>query len=124
MVVPRKDGKIRFCVDYRQWKAATKTDSYLVPRMDECIASPTEARILTSLDCNSGYWQVEVDQPDGNRTTFPSHFGLYCLMRMPFGLRNARARFQRALDILLLRDKWQFGLVYLDDVNLYTHIFE
>ena len=118
--VPKKDGTLRFCVDYRKLNAVTKRDSYPIPRMDECIDSLGEATIFTTLDCNDGYWQVPVADADKDKTTFTSHSGLYRFLRMPFGLKNAPATFQRAVDIILSRVKWQYALVYLDDVIVYS----
>ena len=118
--VPKKDGTLRFCVDYRRLNAVTKRDAYPLPRMDECIDSLGEATIFSTLDCNSGYWQIEIDDRDKDKTTFTSHSGLFRFLRMPFGLRNAPATFQRAVDIILSKVKWQFALVYLDDVIIYS----
>ena len=118
--VPKKDGTMRFCVDYRRLNAVTVRDSYPLPRMDECIDSLGDATVFTTLDCNSGYWQVEVAEEDRDKTTFASHCGLYRFIRMPFGLKNAPATFQRAVDIILSRVKWETALVYLDDVIIYS----
>jgi len=120
VIVPKKDGSSRFCVDYRRLNAVTIKDAYPIPRMDDCIDSLGEATIFTTLDCNSGYWQIPVAQEDKDKTAFASHVGSYQFIRMPFGLTNAPATFQRALDILLAGVKWQFCLVYLDDVIIFS----
>ena len=101
MFVPKKDGPIRFCVDYLLLYVVTKKDSYPLPRMDECIDSLGEATIFSTLDCNAGYWQVFIAPEDLERTAFVCHEGAYEYERMPFGLTNAPATFQRALDIIL-----------------------
>ena len=118
--VHKKDGTMRFCVDYRKLNAVTVRDSYPLPRMDECIDSFGDATVFTTLDCNSGYWQVEIAEEDRDKTKFASHSGLYRFLRMPFGLKNAPATFQRAVDIILSRVKWETALVYLDDVIFYS----
>jgi hypothetical protein len=90
--------------------------TYPLPRMDECIDSLGGATVFTTLDCNSGYWQIPVHPEDQDKTTFTSHYGIYRFLRLPFGLRNAPATFQRAIDIILSGVKWKTCLVYLDDV--------
>jgi len=116
VLVPKKDGTLRFCVDYRLLNVVTKKDSYPLPRMDECIDSLGEATIFSTLDCNAGYWQVAIAPEDREKTAFVCHEGAYQYKRMPFGLTNAPATLQRALDIFLSGVKWQSCLIYLDDV--------
>ncbi len=106
VLVPKSDGSLRFCVDYRRLNALTIRDSYPLPRMDECIDSPGEATIFTASDCNSGYWQIPIDPSNRDKTTFKSHFGTYRFVRMPFGVRNAPATFPRAIDDILSVVKW------------------
>ena len=118
--VPKKDGTKRFCVDYRRLNAVTKPDAYPLPRIDECIDSLGEAMIFTTLDANAGYWQIAVAPEDRDKTTFTCHSGTYRYTRMPFGLRNAPATFQRALDIILSGVRWQTCLIYLDDVIVFS----
>ena len=84
------------------------------------IDSFGEAAIFRTLDCNSGYWQIPIAEEDKEKTAFTAHVGSYQFIRMPFGLTNAPATFQRALDILLSGVKWQFCLVYLDDVIIFS----
>lgn len=117
---PKKDGSLRFCVDYRRLNAVTVRDSYPIPRMDECIDSLGDERVFSTLDCNSGYWQVQIPEQDRDKTTFVTHHGLFQYTHMPFGLRNAPATFQRAMDIVLSSVKWNFCLVYLDDIVVFS----
>ena len=91
VLVPKKDGTLRFCVDYRLLDVVTKKDSYPLPRMDECIDSLIEATIFSTLDCNAGYWQVAIAPEDREKTAFVCHEGAYQNKRMPFGLTNAPA---------------------------------
>ena len=120
VLVAKPDGSTRFCVDYRRLNAITVRDSYPLPRMDECIDSLGDANIFTTLDCNSGYWQIPVRPEDREKTTFTSHEGLYRFLRMPFGLRNAPATFQRFVDITLSGLTWKTCLVYLDDIIVFS----
>jgi Reverse transcriptase (RNA-dependent DNA polymerase) len=101
VLVAKPDGSLRFCVDYRRLNAITAPDTYKLPRMDECIDSLGEAVVFTTLDCNSGYWQIPVEPADREKTAFTSHLGIYQFRRLPFGLRNAPSTFQRAIDIIL-----------------------
>jgi hypothetical protein len=105
-MVPKPDGSLRFCVDYRKLNAITVSDTYPLPRINECIDSLGEAAIFTTLDCNSGYWQIPVEPADRDKTTFTSHYGIYRFIRLPFGLRNAPGTFQRAVDIILSGPAW------------------
>ena len=124
VLVSKKDGSLRFCVDYRRLNAKTLTDAYPLPRMDDCIDSLGDAVVFTTLDCNSGYWQLPVAQEHQDKTSFTSHFGTFRYTRMPFGLKNAPATFQRALDINLFGARWQICLVYLDDVIVFSQDLE
>jgi Reverse transcriptase (RNA-dependent DNA polymerase) len=73
VLVPKPDGSMRFCIDYRRLNALTVKDSYPLPRMDEWIDSLGDAKIFSTLDCNSGYWQIPVHPDDQDKTTFTSH---------------------------------------------------
>ncbi len=121
VLVPKTDSTPRFCVDYRKLNAKNIRDSYPIPRMDDCIDSLGGAKVFSTLDCNSGYWQIPIAEKDRDKTAFVPHMGSNRFMRMPFGLTHAPATFQRALDILLSGVKWQFCLVYLDDVIIYSN---
>ena len=87
--------------------------------MEDCIDSLGEARLFTTLDALWGYWQVPIAERDRVKTTFTSHMGTFRYKRMPFGLRNAPATFQRALDIILSGVRWKTCLVYIDDVVIF-----
>lgn len=94
-------------------------DSYPLPRMDECIDSLGDAKYFSTLDCNSGFWQIPMRQEDRDKTTFTCHAGEYRFKKMPFGLCNAPATFQRTLDIVLSRYCWKSCLIYLDDIFVF-----
>lgn len=93
---------------------------HLLLRMDECINSLGEATVFTTLDRSSEYWQAGIAKKDRDKTKFASHCVLYRFLCMLFGLKNAPATFQRAVDIILSRAKWETAHVYLDDVIIYS----
>jgi len=120
VIVPKKNGKARFCVDHRRLNNITKKDAYPLPRMEDCLESLGYAQVFTSLDCTAGYWRVPLRKDDQEKTAFTTHCGIYHWLSMPFGLTNAPATFQRALDIILSGLKWQICLVYSDDVMIFS----
>jgi len=120
VTVPKKNGKARFCVDYRRLNNITKKDAYPLPRMKDCLDSLGDAQVFTSLDCTAGYWKVPLRKKDQEKTAFTTNCGIYHLLSMPFGLTNAPATFQRALDIFLSGLERQICLVYLDDVIIFS----
>jgi len=107
VIVPKKNGKSRFCVDYRRLNNITKKDAYPLTRMEDCLDSFVEAQVFTSLDCTAGYWQVPLRKDDQEKTALTTHSGINHSLSMPFGLTNAPATLQRALDIILSGLKWQ-----------------
>ena len=89
LLVPKPDGAPRFCVDYRRLNAVTVKDSYPLPRMDECLDTLGDAQWFTTLDAQSGNWQVPVHPDDRHKTAFVCHYGCWQFRRIPFGLCNA-----------------------------------
>jgi len=116
----KKDGTFRFCVDYRKINSITSRDVYPLPRMDDIFDSMQGAKYFSSFDFLSGYWQIEMDEHDKEKTGFITIYGLFEWNVMPFGLSNSPSTFQRAMDELLRRFKWNFCLVYIDDVIIYS----
>lgn len=88
--------------------------------MDECNDSTGDAQLFSILNANSGYWQIEVDKPDRERTAFMSHYGVHQVTRMPFGLKSAPATVTRIMYIMLFNVKWQLTLVYRDDNAIFS----
>ena len=116
VLVRKKDGGVRFCVDYRKLNQITKLDEFPLPRIDDTLDLLSGARYFTALDLASGYWQVRMDPTSREKTAFTTYSGLYEFNKMPFGLVNAPATFQRLMESVLsglARDKC---LVYLDDI--------
>jgi len=117
---PKPDGSVRFCIDDGKLNLMTIKDAYPIPRMDECIDSLGDARVFCTLDCNAGFWQKPVAEEDKHLKNLTCHSGAWQCVRLPFGLCNAPATFQRAMDVILAVVNWQISLVYLDDVIVFS----
>jgi len=88
--------------------------------MDDCFDSLGDAQFFSTLDCNAGYWQIPISEQDKPKTAFTCHCGTYQSTRLPFGLCNAPATFQRSIVMILSGVKWQNVLVYLDDLIIFS----
>jgi len=124
VLVPKPDGTMRFCVDYRRLNEGKVRNVYPLPRMDDFIDVLGDAEVFSTLVCNSGYWQIPVADEDRDKTTFACHEGAFRYIRLPFGLSNAPATFQRDIDMILGGLKWKSCLVYLDDIIVFSQSAE
>lgn len=124
VLVPKKDGSSRLCVDYRRLNAVTQKDAYPFPSVDDIVSNLGGARYFSTLDASKGYLQVEMRRGDECKTAFTCHRGLYEFVRMPFGLSGSPSTFQRLIDRVLGDAKWQHALAYLDDIVIYSRTFE
>jgi hypothetical protein len=124
VLVKKKNGEWRFCVDYRKLNKVTRKDVYPLPRIDDALDCLAGAKIFSMMDLKSGYWQIEVDEKDREKTAFVTSDGLYEFKVMPFGLCNAPATFERMMDAVLRGLKWNICLCYLDDVIVYASNFQ
>ncbi|UYV79552.1 K02A2.6-like [Cordylochernes scorpioides] len=124
VLIRKKDGSWRFCVDYRRLNKITKKDVYPLPRIDDTLDCLRGARFYSSMDLQSGYWQIDVEESDREKTAFITPDGLYEFKVMPFGLCNAPATFKRMIDNLLKGLKWTICLCYLDDIIVFSDGFE
>ncbi|UYV71389.1 hypothetical protein LAZ67_8002928, partial [Cordylochernes scorpioides] len=123
ILVKKRDGKYRFCVDYRKLNDVTVKDVYPIPRIDEVLDTLQGSKYFSVIDLKSGYWQVEVEEKDKEKTAFTTAHGLYEFNVMPFGLCNAPATFERNMENMLGNLRWQICLCYLDDVIIYSSDF-
>src|SRR2546421_3442906 len=124
VIIDKKDGSKRFCIDFRKVNDITKTDAHPLPRIDDLLEQFRTARYFSSMDLASGYWQVEMDEQDKEKTAFTCHLGLYEFNVMPFGLKNAPATFQRLMNHVLKEYLYEFAVVYIDDILIYSKTFE
>ncbi|GFX35682.1 retrovirus-related Pol polyprotein from transposon 297 [Trichonephila clavipes] len=124
VLLRKKDGSWRFCVDYRKLNSVTKKDVYPLPRIDDTLDCLKGAKFFSSMDLRSGYWQIEIDEADREKTAFITPEGLYEFKVMPFGLCNAPATFKRMMDNLLRHFKWTMCLCYLDDIIVFSETLE
>ena len=124
VVIAYRNGKPRFCIDYRKLNAVTVPDEFPIPRQSEILQSLSGAQVLSSLDALSGFTQLELDPDDVEKTAFRTHRGLFQFRRMPFGLRNGPSIFQRVMQGILSPYLWLFCLVYIDDIVVYSKLYE
>ena len=124
ILVEKKSGELRFCIDYRKLNSLTKKDSFPLPRIDSTLDRLYGKKFFTTLDLASGYWQIELDDPSKEKTAFIVENNLYEFIRMPFGLCNAPATFQRVMNYILRDVSGIKALVYLDDVIIFSETFE
>ena len=121
VLVRKKDGKLRFCIDLRRLNCRTVKDSYAIPRIEETLDCLQGAVWFSSLDLKAGYWQVEMDEDSKQFTAFTvGPLGFYECERMPFGLTNAPATFQRLMETCLDDLHLQWCLIYLDDIVIFS----
>ena len=123
VLVRKKDGSLRFCVDYRKLNDLTRKDAYPLPRIDDALDILSKSCWFSTLDLASGYWQVEMDPQDKPKTAFTTRQGLFEFNVMPFGLCNSPGTFQRLMDLVLADLQWVTSLVYLDDIVVFGRSF-
>ena len=121
VLVRKKDGSLHFCIDFCCLNAKTKKDAYPLPWMQETMESMVGARHFSCMDLKSGFWQVKMSEKARQYITFTvGSMGMYEFLRMPYGLCNAPATFQRLMQNCLGKLNLTYALIYLDDVIVYS----
>ena len=126
VLLRKKDGGLRVCVDYRGINKKTIPDCYPIPRIDDLIDTVGRCggKIFSTLDLMKGYHHIKMTSESKEKTAFTCHLGLFQYRRMPFGLTNAPATFQRLMNKLFCGPKWKFLFVYLDDLLIVSQSFQ
>lgn len=124
VLVRKKDGSHRLCVDYRRVNNVTRKDSYPLPHIDTCLGSMDGSKFFSCLDLRSGYHNIPIVESDRDKTAFITRKGCYRYKVLPFGLTTAPSVFQRLMDLVLCGLTYISCLVYLDDIIVFAPDFD
>jgi len=124
VLVVKKNGKVRPCVDYRRINAVTVKDAFPLPRIQDCLDTVAGATLFSTFDLTSSYHQIPVRSQDIPKTAFVTKYGLFEFCTMPFGLCGGPPTCQRLMELVLNGLQWQICLIYLDDIICFSNNFE
>ena len=117
--VPKQDGALRLCIDYRKLNSITQPDPYYMVTLDEILERVGGSKCVSKIDLCKGFYQIEVEEESVAKTAFVTPFGKFEFKRMPFGLRNAPSIFQRTMEIVL-RECYSWAAPYIDDIVVFS----
>jgi hypothetical protein len=118
--VRKKNGEIRLCVDFKNLNRSSKKDNYPLPKMKHILQRVTCSSRMSMIDGFFGYNKIFVFPEDRDKTTFTTPWGTFMYAKIPFGLMNVGATFQRAMDIAFIGEKDKFVVIYLDDITMFS----
>ena len=120
VMVKKRSGEYRTCIDFRNLNSLTKRDAYCLPRIDDCLRALAGATWFTTFDLKNSYYQVELAEKDREKTSFVVRGGQYSFLRLPMGLCNSASTFQRLMDVVLSGLAYDICLAYIDDIIVYS----
>jgi hypothetical protein len=124
-LVPKKslDGrpKYRFCVDFHALNAVTQCDTYPLPILEVAVATLHSSKYFKVIDCYSGFWQIKLAEEDKMKTAFSTPSGHYQFHRLPYGLTNSPASFQRLMDVVLRDLTATECFTFIDDILIFAN---
>ena len=128
VLVHKKDGSHRFCVDYRELNSVTKADNFPLLRIEDNLEQLGRSKYFSTLDLSAGYWQIRMKADSREKTAFTTPQGFFNFLVMPFRLTNAPAVFQHLMQQVLLglnpEDGPDFISVYIDDTLVFSETLE
>lgn len=120
LFVPKQDGSLRMCIDYRALNKVTVKNRYPIPRIDDLLEQLQGAKCFSNLDLSSGYWQIRIDDQDIEKTAFRTHVGHYQWRVLSFGLTNCPSTFQQLMNQIFKEYLGKFVIIYLDDILIFS----
>ena len=120
VIVRKKNGEIQLCIDFRNLNKVSLKYNYPLPKMEHILQKVVGSERISTMDGFFGYNQVKVSPEDQENTAFTTPWGTFMYAKLPFGLMNAGATFQRAMDIVFAEEKDKFVVVNIDDITLYS----
>ncbi len=124
VLIRKRDGQVRWCLDYRALNKVTSKDLFPLPLIEECLDTLAGNRWFSKLDANSAYWQIPVVKSDQKKTAFITKYGMFEFVKMSFGLCNAPATYCRVMDLVLRGLQWNILLAFLDDILILGQTFK